>query len=89
MSFDELYLFDDESDGDGSGSGSPGTRAFPFCSGKYVGSVSGVGSGDFVLTGIKSLGDVVMFVPRGVNSKGGQFIELFWCPNLDLPLLLS
>ena len=47
---------------------------FPFCSGKSVGSVSGVGSGDFVLTGIESIGDTVplfVFVPRGVESKGG------------------
>ena len=46
--FDELYVFDDESDDDGSGSGSPGTCTFPFFSGKSVGSVSGVGSGVFV-----------------------------------------
>ena len=81
LSFDKLDLFDDESDSDGSGSGSPGTCAFPFCSGKYVGSVgksvggvSGVGSGVFVPTGIESIDDVVMlvvFVPRGVESKGG------------------
>ena len=32
MSFDELYLFDDEPDNDGSGSGSPGMCAFPFFS---------------------------------------------------------
>ena len=81
MSFKELDFFDNESDNDGSGSGSPGKSAFPFCSYKYVGSVgesvgsvSGVGSGNFVLTGIESLGDVVplvLFIPRGVESKRG------------------
>ena len=40
--------------------------------GESIGNVSGVGSGDFVLIEIESLGDVVplvMFIPRGVNSK--------------------
>ena len=88
MSFEKLDFFDDESDNDGSGSGSPNTCTFPFCSGKSIGSVgksigrvSGVGSGLFVLTGIESIGDVfplVVFVPRGVESKGGQLIEIFW-----------
>ena len=81
MSFKELDFFDDESDNDGSGSGSPGTPAFPFCSYKYVGSigesvgsVSGIGSGNFVPNGIESLGDVVplvLFIPRGVKYKRG------------------
>ena len=54
---------------------------FPFCSGKsvvsvgkYIGSVSGVCSGNLFPTGIKSLGDVVllfMLLPRGFDSKGG------------------
>ena len=74
--------------------GPHGTCTSPFCSGKSVGSVNGVGSGDFVPTGIKSIGDVVLlvvfvprgvplfvFVPRGVDSKGGQLIELFWRPK--------
>ena len=91
LSFDELDLFDDESDNDGSGSGSPGTYAFPFCSGKSVvsvaksvGRVRGVGSSVFVPTGIESIGGVVLlvvFVPKGVNSKGGRLIEIFWCSN--------
>ena len=91
MSFDKLYLSDDESDNDGSGYGSPSTCAFPFCSGKFVGSVGesigrvrGVGSRVFVPTGIESIGDVVplfVFVPIGVDSKGGRLIELFWCPK--------
>ena len=83
LSCDELYLFGDESNDDGSVSGSPGTCAFPFCSGKSVGSVDeavvrvcvcGLGYGVFVLTGIESIGDVVplvVFVPKGVESKGG------------------
>ena len=59
-------MFDDESENDGSGSRSPGTCDFPFCSGKFVGSVgksvggvSGIGSGVFVSTGIKSNGHVI------------------------------
>ena len=48
ISFDELYLFDDESDNYEYGSGSPGTCDFPFCSGNSVGRVSGVGSGVFL-----------------------------------------
>ena len=84
LSFYELYLFDDESDYDESGSGSPGTYAFPFCSvnsvgsvGDSVGGVRGIGSGVFVPTVIYSIGDfvsLVVFVPRGVKSKGGQLI---------------
>ena len=74
MSFDELYLFDDESDDDGSGSGSPGTCTFPFFSGNSVSCVSGVDSGIFVRTGIKSIDDVFLldvFVPRGISFKCG------------------
>ena len=84
LSFDELDLSYDESDYNWSGSGSPGTCAFPFCSGDSVGSVSGVGSEVFVLNVIKSIGDVILlvvFVPNGVKSKGGRLIELFWRPR--------
>ena len=91
MSFDKLYFFENESENDGSGSGSPGTCNFTFCYGESVGSVgesvgslSGIGSGNFAPTGIKSLGDVVplvVFVPRGVESKGDQLIESFWRPK--------
>ena len=38
----------------------------------------------FLLTGIESIGDVVllfMFVPTGVESKGARLIELFWAPK--------
>ena len=59
---------------------------------KSAGSVSGIGSGNFVPTGIESIGDVVLlfvprlvplfvFVPRGVESKAGQLIEIFWRPK--------
>ena len=71
LSFDELDLFDDESEDDGSGSRSPGTCNFPFCSGNFVVSFSGLGSGIFVPTGIESIGDIVllfMFIPRVVDS---------------------
>ena len=74
LSFDGLFLFGVESDDDGSGSGSPGICAFPFCSGKPVGSVSVVGSGHFVPTGIELIGDVVplvVLIAKGVDSKGG------------------
>ena len=91
LSFDKLDLLYDESNDDGSGSGYPGTCAFPFFSEKYVGSVgkcfgsvSGVGSGVFVLNGIESIVDVVMlvvFLPIGVESKVGQLIELVWLPK--------
>ena len=59
VSFEDLDLFG-EYKNDESGSGSPG---------KPVGSAGSVGFGDFVPTGIESLGDVVpmvVFVPRGV-----------------------
>ena len=89
LSFEELDFFDDESDDDGSGSRYPCMCDFPFFSGKYVvsvgesvGCVRGVGSGFFFLTGIESIGDVVplvVFVPRGVKSKGGRLVEFFWC----------
>ena len=49
-----------------------------------VGCVSGVGSGVFVPTVIDSIGDtvpLVTFVPKGVDSKGGQIIEVFWRPK--------
>ena len=84
VSFEELYFFENESDNDGYGSGYPGRCTFPFPPEKSVGSVSGVGSGNFFPTGIDSLGDVVLlvvFVTRGVESKGGRLIESFWCPK--------
>ena len=62
LSFDKLYLFDDESEDDGSQSGSPGMYACQFFSGNSVVRVIGVGSGIFVPTGIDSIGDVVPLV---------------------------
>ena len=80
LSFEELDFFDYGSDDDGSGSGSHGTCAFLFCSdefvdsvGESIGRVCGSGSGIFVPTGIYPIGDVVrlvVFVPKGVESKG-------------------
>ena len=81
-------FFDNESDDDDSDSGSAGTCAFPFRFEEsidrvdnYIGHVCGVGSGVFVPIGIKSISDVVLlvvFVPIGVNPKGGRLIEIFW-----------
>ena len=91
VSFDESDPFDDDSDNDGSDSGSTGTCAFLFrfdesvdCVGESVGRVSGVGSGFFVPTGIKSIGDVVLlvlFVRKGVKSKSVRLIEIFCYPK--------
>ena len=42
----------------------------------------------FFLTGIESIGDIVLlvvFVPKGVESKGSQLIEIFWRQNPDFP----
>ena len=81
LSFNKLNFFG-ESDNDGSGSGSPGKSVGSAV--ESVGGVSGVGFGVFVLTGIKSIGDVVLlvvFVPRGVESKRGRLIGSFWRPK--------
>ena len=46
-----------------------------------VGCVRGVGSGVFVPSGIESIGDVtplVVLLPKGVESKFSQLIEIFW-----------
>ena len=46
-----------------------------------VGCFCGVDSGFFVPIGIDSIGDVVplvVLVTIGVDSKGGQLIEIFW-----------
>ena len=91
VSFDELDPFDDESEDYRSESGSAGTCAFTFRFDESVGRVnesvghfSGVGSGVFSLTGIESIGDVVLlfvFVPKGVESKIGRLIEIFCRPK--------
>ena len=76
-------MLDDESEYNWSDSGSAGTCAFTFCFdesvghvGEYVvcvddlvGSVSGMGSGFFVLKYFESIGDVflsVAIIPKGV-----------------------
>ena len=84
-------LLDDEYDNNGSDYVSAGTCAFPFrfedsVGGvyDYVGLVPGVGSGIFVPMGIQSIGDIVPFVvfmPIGVESKGGRLIQIFWRPK--------
>ena len=78
----------DESDDDGFDSRSAGTCAFSFPFDDSVGrvvnsvvSVCVVVSGIFFPTGIRLIGDVVplvMFVPIGIESNGGQLIEIFW-----------
>ena len=74
LSFDELDVFDDDSDNDGSGSRFPGTCDFSFFSGDSVSRVSGVGSGIFVLTGIKSIGDVVPLVCLYQEESSPQLV---------------
>ena len=77
MSSEKIIFADDEFDDDGSESGSSGTYSFTNCSlrfNNYVGSVGGLRSGIFVPTGVKSICDIFtsdMFVPIGVDSKGG------------------
>ena len=54
------------------------------CFGNSFGRVCGMGSVFFVLIVIYSIGEVVplvVFVPIGVDSKGGRFIEIFWRPK--------
>ena len=72
-----FFSFDYESDNNGSGSGSSGMRVFSFFSGIPVGSVSELGSGVSVPTGIDSTGDIVplfVLVRRGVESKVGPTV---------------
>ena len=50
----------------------------------YVGSVSVLGSDIFASTVFESKSDIFsfdVFVPTGVESKGDQLIEMFWCSN--------
>ena len=81
----------DESENDGSDSGSDGTCNFLFRFEESIGRVDdsvgyvcGVVSGVFVLIVIESIDNVVLLVvsiPIGVDSKGGQLIEIFWRPK--------
>ena len=87
LSLDQSDLLDDESDNDGYDSGSSGTYSFCAFSLRFddsVGSVSCLGYGVFVPTGVKSKSDILafcVFVPIGVDYKGGRLIEMFWRPN--------
>ena len=97
--FNKSYSFDDESEDDWSDSGYAGTCNFPFrfyesvgCVGDSVGSVSGMGSSIFSLSGIESIGDVfllVVFIPKEIWFKGGRLIEIFWRPKSLFSLLVS
>ena len=87
MSSYQSDSFDDESDGDGSDSGSSGTYSFCAFSLRFddsVGSVNGLGSGIFLPTGVNSKSDIFafyVFVPTGVEYRGGRLIEMFWRSN--------
>ena len=57
-----------------------------------VGRVCGVGSGIFVQKGIESIGDIFLLVvslPKGVDSKVSQLIDIFWVPKSGSSLLVS
>ena len=85
LSLYESDLLDDDYGNDGSDSRSSDTCYFPLRFDKYVGCVSGLGSGVFVPAGVDFKGDVyafVMFVPTGVESKGDRLIEIFWRSSL-------
>ena len=77
LSLDESDSLDDESDDDVSDSGSSGTYYFHALSLRFencVGSVSGLESVVFVPTALESKYDIfvfVVFIPIGVDSKGG------------------
>ena len=87
MSSDESDSLDDESDSDWPDSGSSGTYyfcAFYLSFDNYVGSVSGLGSSVFAPTRVEYKGDIFafdVFVPTGVESKGGWLIKMFWRSN--------
>ena len=91
LSPDKSDLLNDESGDYGSDSWSAGTCTFSFCfeepAGRVDDSISRVhdmGSGVFVPTRIESIGDfvpLVVLIPIGIESKGGQLIELFWHPK--------
>ena len=87
MSLEELDLLNDESDEIGSDSGYSVTYYFctlylPFD--KFVGSVSVLGSDIFAPTGVDSKRDIFvsgLFIPTGVEFKGGGLLEMFWRSN--------
>ena len=90
MSSKRLYFLDAEYDDDGSDIRYACKCAFPFCFENSVGCVDdsvgrvhGRCSGFFPIR-IESNCDVVplvVFIPIGLESKGGQLIELFWRPK--------
>ena len=78
VSFDKLDFFV-ESENYGYGSRSPGKSIGS--AGESFDSISGIGFGDFFPTGIESLSNIVplvLVVPRGAESKGGQLKGSFW-----------
>ena len=78
LSLDESDLLDDESDDDWSDYRSSFMCAFYSRFDESFVSVSGVGSGFFVLIGVLSDCDVVVFMVFlriGVEYKGGQLID--------------
>ena len=82
----------DEYDDDGSESGYSSTCSFPLQFYDSIGRVSGLGSGLLISTGVKYKCDVfvfVVFVPIGVESKGGQLVKKFWRSNSLFPLQIS
>ena len=87
MSSEESYLINNKSDDCRSDSGSSGTYSFPAFYLRFdnsVGYVSGLVSGIFILAGVESKCDFfafVMFIPIGVESKGGRPIKMFWLSN--------
>ena len=91
-----MHNDESEDDGSDSGSAGTRSLTFFFeesvgcidnsvgCVDDSIGCVCGVRSRVFDPTVIYSIGDVVMLVvlvPIGVKSKGGQLIEMFWRPK--------
>ena len=88
LSLEKSDFLDDESDDDGSDSGSFSKCSFRMPYDDSVGCVCGFCSEVFLPTGIESKCDVLgflVFVPIGVESKGGQLIE----KKLALKLLVK
>ena len=92
LSLDESGFLDDESDYDDSDSSYSGTYyflAFYMHFDDSVGSISVLGLGIFVPTGVKSKDDICVFyvfVPIRVKSKGGRLIKCF---GAQIPFYLS
>ena len=83
-SSEELDSINDESAYNGPDSGFFGTFSFPLCVDVSVGLVCGLESGVFIPKVVEYKCDVFaffVFVPIGVESKGGQLIDMFLCSN--------